>query len=331
MSGFISNVAPSSEEPTRPPVVHSQQAVGAIADAWLANTQGDDQVLNGPSLPPLPSPQVNAELAFSPISVPIESSPTPPPLTETYVQLQTVNIIQEPTVASSEPEIADGYLNPIMSSELLPEHTLSLNETTNSDVSAQTDSVPTICRLCGDSELDSTQVVTLDGNEVACDIFDLILRSANIFDGSDRCTDYRGEYFSTCCGTTSVDDGQSSVGKCILCGGSAPREDVDAIIFFSGEMIYCTDLATKLLEEEDGISSDSAICQTSKNSYSEICCIQDPGTSSGEVITSSAFSPATPEAFPEYWTVISSSNHASTTTLSLCSSLAVLVGLLWID
>jgi hypothetical protein len=331
MHGFISNVAPSSEEPTRPPAVHSQQAIGAIADAWLANTQGDDQVLNGPSLPPLPSPQVNAESALSPISVPIESSPTPPPSTETYLQVQTVDIIQEPTVAFSEPEIADEYLNPITSSELLPEHNLSLNETTNSDVSAQTDSVPTICRLCGDSGLDSTQVVTLDGNEVTCDIFDLIFRSANIFDGSDRCSDYRGEYFSTCCGTTSVDDGQSSVGKCILCGDSAPREDVDAIIFFSGEVIYCTDLATKLLEEEDGISSDSAICQTSKNSYSEICCIQDPGTSSGEMFTSSAFSPATPEAFPEYWTAISSSNHASTTTISLCSSLTVLVGLLWID
>jgi hypothetical protein len=328
MHGFISNVAPSSEEPTRPPAVHSQQAIGAIADAWLANTQGDDQVLNGPSLPPLPSPQVNAESALSPISVPIESSPTPPPSTETYLQVQTVDIIQEPTVAFSEPEID---LNPITSSELLPEHNLSLNETTNSDVSAQTDSVPTICRLCGDSGLDSTQVVTLDGNEVTCDIFDLIFRSANIFDGSDRCSDYRDEYFSTCCGTTSVDDGQSSVGKCILCGDSAPREDVDAIIFFSGEVIYCTDLATKLLEEEDGISSDSAICQTSKNSYSEICCIQDPGTSSGEMFTSSAFSPATPEAFPEYWTAISSSNHASTTTISLCSSLTVLVGLLWID
>ena len=181
MHGFISNVAPSSEEPTRPPAVHSQQAIGAIADAWLANTQGDDQVLNGPSLPPLPSPQVNAESALSPISVPIESSPTPPPSTETYLQVQTVDIIQEPTVAFSEPEIADEYLNPITSSELLPEHNLSLNETTNSDVSAQTDSVPTICRLCGDSGLDSTQVVTLDGNEVACDIFDLIFRSANIF------------------------------------------------------------------------------------------------------------------------------------------------------
>ena len=310
--------------------MHSQQAIGAIADAWLANTQGDDQVLNGPSLPPLPSPQVNAELALSPISVPIESRPTLPPSTETSLQLQTFNNIQEPTVVSSEPEIADEYLDLINSSELLPEHTLGLNETTNSDVSAQTDSVPTICGLCGDSELDSTQVVTLDGNEVACDIFDLILRSANIFDGSDQCSAYRGEYFSTCCGTTSGDDGQSSVGKCILCGDSAPREDVDAIIFFSGEVIYCTDLATKLLVE-DGISSDSAICQTSKNSYSEMCCIQDPGTSSGGVLTSSAFAPATPEAFPEYWTAVSLSNYASTTTISLCSSLAVLVGLLRID
>jgi hypothetical protein len=330
MPGFTSDVAPSSEEPTRPPAVDSQQAIGAIADAWLANTQGDDQVLDGPSLPPLPSPQANAGSAVSQISVPIESSPTPPPLTETYLQLQTVNNIQEPTVASSEPEIADEYLDPIMNAKLLPEQTLSLNETTNSDVSAQTDSAPTICRLCGDSELDSTQVITLDGNEVACDIFDLIFSSANIFDGSDQCSDYRGEYFSTCCGTTSVDDGQISVGKCILCGDSAPREDVDAMIFFSGEVIHCTDLATKLLVE-DGISSDSAVCQTSKSSYSEMCCIQNPEASSGGVLTSSAFAPATTEAFPEYWTAVSLSNHASTTTLSLCSSLAVLVGLLRID
>ncbi|KAL3809756.1 hypothetical protein ACHAXA_011429 [Cyclostephanos tholiformis] len=246
----------------------------------------------------------------------------------------SLNTIQESTFATSKPVITDVNPDPMMNSESILEYTENFE---GSDISALPDSVSTICRLCGDSELDSTQIVTLDGNEVSCNMFDLGFESANIEEGSNICVDYRGLYFNTCCGRLSFEVDQSSVEKCILCGDSTLNRD--AIIFFHGKELFCTDLASQLLEE-DRVNSGSAICNTSKSSYAAACCSDDSGTSLGEVLLSSGFSPATPETSPEYWSAESWNaeswnshsllNHASTTAIRFGSSMAVLLCLLQI-
>jgi hypothetical protein len=203
-----------------------------------------------------------------------------------------------------------------MTSEL--ENTLL--ETTTSDT-------PNICRLCGDSEINTSQLVNLDGDEVSCDIFDLVFSSANIEDGSTECFDYRGQYFSSCCRVQSVDDVNSIIEKCILCSDSVPNEET--IVLFAGEELLCTEVATRLLVEDE-INSDSEICETSKSSYSNMCCLQDTGTSSSGVMASSGFSQTTPETAPEYWLSMSLSNQASTRSTIPWMILAVLIGLLYV-
>ena len=241
----------------------------------------------------------------------------------------SLDTIQESAVASSEPVIVDENPDPIMNSALL-EYDASLED---GDISSLSDSALAFCRLCGDSEVDATRLVTfLDGNEVSCNMFDLGFVSANIEEGSKVCVDYRDLYFGSCCGTPSVDDGQSSVEKCILCDESTLN--LDAIVFFHGEALLCTDVASKLLEE-DRINSGSAVCETSKRSYAAMCCSEDSGANSGEVLLSSGFSPATPETFTDYWSAeswnsYSLSNHASTAAITLGSCMAVLLCLLQI-
>ena len=232
----------------------------------------------------------------------------------------SLNTIQEST---SEPVIAAENTDPIMNSALL-EYGAS---------SSLSDSARAICRLCGDTEADSTRLVTfLDGNEVSCNMFDLGFVSENIEEGSNVCVDYRDMYFGSCCGTTFFDGSQISVEKCILCDESTLN--LDAIVFFHGEELRCTDVASKLLEE-DRINSGSAVCETSKRSYAAMCCSADSGTDSGETLLSTGFSsPASPETFTDYWSAeswkdsYSLLDHSSTTTKRFGSCMAVILCLL---
>jgi len=307
-TGAPSNIVSLSTEQSQSLTVSTEQSQSltlsteqAIADAWLSNTQDEEQVLNDPigHLPPLPSPIIRAE------------DTEPPTMMYTRPLTKSPTMLYAMAVEASTSEFVNKEPTP-MPSEL--ESTVNLIETTS------------ICKLCGDSEINTSQLVNLDGNEVSCNIFDLVFSSANIEDGSNECFDYRGQYFSSCCRVQSVDDVHSIIEKCILCSDSVPNEET--VVLFAGEELLCTEVATRLLVEDE-ISSDSEICETSKSSYSDMCCLQDTGAASSGVMASSGFAQTTPEIAPEYWLSMSLSNQASTRS-TIWMYLAVLGGLLLI-
>ena len=121
------------------------------------------------------------------------------------------------------------------------------------------------CRLCGDSELDSSQRVNLLGNDLSCGEFDDVFVSENVLEGSDHCLNVRSQYFDKCCFAKSSGD------VCDLCGAEIDglrhvvRNDVN--VEFDGDQVSCADLSKKA----NTIELSSGQCVDMKNEHFYEC------------------------------------------------------------
>lgn len=156
------------------------------------------------------------------------------------------------------------------------------------------------CNLCGNFEVDASQRVVLDGNEVSCGQFDLVLTTENVAEGSNRCLNFRGQYFDKCCNTIAPvnDRGDGGFEKCSLCEGNSAILDKEAEVLYLGVEVTCNDLDTKVFVEQR-VASNSPRCDNVKTSYDRLCCMDDgQPTASSDASASSAgaSSPSSPSS-----------------------------------
>lgn len=116
------------------------------------------------------------------------------------------------------------------------------------------------CSICGNSQLDWSQRVTFEGSDISCGEFGWIFLSGNIQEGSDRCLNFRAQYFNKCCYAKQVGNG------CDLCDTGPEgtwhdiREDID--VEYNGDKISCPDLSNKVRTRFDPSSEQCSEAQS---------------------------------------------------------------------
>jgi len=125
------------------------------------------------------------------------------------------------------------------------------------------------CSLCGNSKLNWSQMVNFGGNDMSCEEFGRLFESESISEGSDRCLNFRAQYFGECCHAEHAGVG------CDLCGTGidGPRHDIrdDVNVEFDDDKISCADLSNEISAR---FEPASAQCTDIKNTRFEPCCFQ---------------------------------------------------------
>ncbi|KAL7533175.1 hypothetical protein ACHAWF_004368 [Thalassiosira exigua] len=125
------------------------------------------------------------------------------------------------------------------------------------------------CSLCGNSQLDWSQRVTFDDNDVSCGEFGWIFLSENVHEGSTRCLNFRAQYFGQCCYAKPLGNG------CELCdgGGGGPRHEVQrgVNVEFDGNEVSCAELSDKVRSR---FAPNDEQCTVTKDEHFDACCFQ---------------------------------------------------------
>jgi len=142
---------------------------------------------------------------------------------------------------------------------------------TTGQATSQGQTIPSeACSLCGNSgQLNWSEIVNFDSNDISCgELFSTFL-SENILEGSDRCLNFRAQYSGECCDTNLAGDG------CDLCetGADVPWHDIqeDVNVDFDGDKISCANLSNMITTR---FEPSSAECIDIKDEYFYGCCIE---------------------------------------------------------
>lgn len=205
----------------------------------------------------------------------------PPPTTTTTstttaTTTSTMTLTTVATALSGTNDSSSTERNPATSQGSIGSSTLNIGGETNQNPPTTGQTAPQIqpepsesCSLCGNSELDWSERVNFDGDDISCGEFGWIFLSENILEGSDRCLNFRAQYFDKCCYAKP-----SGVG-CDLCDTEidGPWHDIQENINveFDGDDISCADLSNKIRTR---FEPSSAQCTDIKNTHFESCCFQ---------------------------------------------------------
>mmetsp|Transcript_8489 Transcript_8489/g.18999 ORF Transcript_8489/g.18999 Transcript_8489/m.18999 type:complete len:903 (+) Transcript_8489:307-3015(+) len=135
----------------------------------------------------------------------VESTPEPEIAKKTPVTSAEPTQPISPALLPDEANMESKSSTPVVSGEV------NQNPPISSEASSQTQPVLETCSLCGDSTLDESQYVNLDGNglHISCSQFGYLFSSQSIFEGSEKCLNYRGQYSDKCCNIKQDGDGGS--------------------------------------------------------------------------------------------------------------------------
>jgi len=305
-------IAAIKPRPTSRPTAKS--VAGTVAAKQLDANQEDQATSAQPARKPVtrnPTKQV-VENPTSTGMVDPTVPAAPYKLFQTEIEEPSNELQKYPTSTPTvrQPEIANGAPSAPVLAALFPEDTANEDSNKNSAAisgetvnqnrptpASQTQPTPETCRLCGDATLDRSRRVNLEGSNISCAQVVGFFLSESIKEGSNRCLNFRGQYFSTCCNTEQADDlidqsasqGSEAVVSglanqdepvvssltqpaqetmCSLCGES--KVDPSRRVNFGDTNMSCGEIGWVFVSESIAEGSDR--CLNFRGQYFEECC-----------------------------------------------------------
>ena len=131
---------------------------------------------------------------------------------ECVIQKQEASVAQSTTTQketqSATPEYAAARPTP-PPTLIQSKQPISLSEVQNQFASTSqtsTQSKQKSCNICGDAQWTLSQPVHLYGNDMTCKDLGGIVLTENILEGSDRCSNFRAQFYGACCYADSYAD-----------------------------------------------------------------------------------------------------------------------------
>jgi len=143
------------------------------------------------------------------------------------------------------------------------------NQNQSPSITGQTTASAESCNICGNSaEINWEERVDFEGDDISCGEFGWIF-SKKILEGSDKCLDYRAEYFDTCCKIKSFGIG------CDICDtgidGHFSKIRETETVKFNGDNVSCTEVRNRI---STSFHPSNAQCAELKNTHAVTCCFQ---------------------------------------------------------